>query len=106
MVCSTKCSDKKNENKEVAVNEVQPVSTAREAIQYSMSVSSQNKVFPCVYLDSLVSRDYMWINMITYMQGSVRAIHYAEFATVVSCQALATVTMTAWTGAARSANRF
>ncbi|OEL38909.1 Soluble inorganic pyrophosphatase, partial [Dichanthelium oligosanthes] len=29
---------KKNENKEVAVDEVQPASTARDAIQYSMSV--------------------------------------------------------------------
>ncbi|KAK3162574.1 hypothetical protein QOZ80_1BG0091100 [Eleusine coracana subsp. coracana] len=32
---------KKNENKEVAVNEVQPVSTAREAIQYSMDLYAQ-----------------------------------------------------------------
>jgi inorganic pyrophosphatase len=31
---------KKNENKQVAVNEVQPVSTTRDAIQYSMLVCS------------------------------------------------------------------
>jgi len=39
MVLLIKCSDKKNENKEVAVNEVQPASAARDAIQYSMLVS-------------------------------------------------------------------
>ncbi|KAF8775218.1 hypothetical protein HU200_004619 [Digitaria exilis] len=33
---------KKNENKEVAVDEVQPVGTARDAIQYSMSVFTSN----------------------------------------------------------------
>jgi hypothetical protein len=39
MVLLIKCSDKKNENKKVAVNEVQPASAARDAIQYSMLVS-------------------------------------------------------------------
>ncbi|XP_012701719.1 soluble inorganic pyrophosphatase isoform X1 [Setaria italica] len=36
-----KCSDKKNENKEVAVDEVQPASTARDAIKYSMDLYAQ-----------------------------------------------------------------
>lgn len=45
MVLTIKCSDKKNENKEVAVNEVQPASTARDAIQYSMLVSNSSMHF-------------------------------------------------------------
>ncbi|WVZ68047.1 hypothetical protein U9M48_017037, partial [Paspalum notatum var. saurae] len=49
---------KKNENKEVAVDAVQPASTARDAIQYSMLVSKSS--------------------------GPLCAIHFAELATVVS----------------------
>lgn len=36
MLSLTKLSDKKNENKEVAVNDFLPATTAYEAIQHSM----------------------------------------------------------------------
>jgi inorganic pyrophosphatase len=42
-----KTSDKKNENKEVAVDEVQPASTARDAIQYSMDLYAQYNLQAC-----------------------------------------------------------
>lgn len=46
----TYCSDKKNENKEVAVNEFLPASTAVEAIQYSMSVSNIEQLICFLFL--------------------------------------------------------
>jgi len=77
-----KCSDKKNENKEVAVNEVQPASAARDAIQYSMLVSRLEHFQASYSMDFPLSRTIY--DMITLLQGSLCAIHFAEPATVVS----------------------
>jgi len=80
-----KCSDKKNENKEVAVNEVQPASAARDAIQYSMLVSKLEHFQASHSMDFPLSSKYRTIyDMITFLQGSLCTIHFAEPAAVVS----------------------
>jgi len=83
--CPTKCSDKKNENKQVAVDEVQPASTARDAIQYSMLVPSSifrpqrpEGDFSPSGIEQLIDDD-----TITFLQGSLCAVQFAEPETVV-----------------------
>lgn len=74
----TQCTDKKNENKKVAVNEFLPTSTAVEAIQYSMCVRPKLSFnFEADWAILFVYDNFQPTELFFNWQGPLCRVHYA-----------------------------